>query len=294
MKTKYNKFITIPLMLLSLSIITAPVHAARYGNTSTTTARNLMPDGTAVADFISNPTAVSDSSTWFSVQTAPNQSYVIELVNTAALNGINSKRFNLDFFDSKGAVFPGVKETTSCNPSAFEFNPPTWRRFVVKVTSNNGFGDYLRIKVSNGLNYTPNEDMPFQIRVYDTTLASARWNINGFNSFVQLHNTNPSCAVSATIVYRGNNGSVLASRTKTLPAKGGVVDIIKADNPAFSAKAGSVEVFHDGNVGDIVGEVVSVSTKTGSSLAFQWPLVQKKDYGHGALDSGESLILNKP
>lgn len=290
MTANIKKLIFFHLLIWPLFFAFTQANAARYNNTGSTLARSLMPDGTAVADFVTNPTAVANSSTWFAVQTAANQSYVVELVNTAGLNGINANRFNLEFFDGNGGVFPGVKETSGCNPAAFEFNPPTWRRFAVKVNSTT-VNSYLRIKVSNGLNYTPGIDMPFQIRVYDTTLASARWNIKGFNSFVQLHNTDPNCEVNATIVYRGDNGNIIASRTKTLPPKGSVVDIIKADNKNFSDDNGSVEVFHDGNVGDVVGEVVSVKPK--ASQTFQWSLVQKRDYGRGALDSGECLIINK-
>lgn len=254
-------------------------HAAQYGNITAGTGRPIMADGTTYTDQMTPTSTVS----WFVFRVDPNQSYSIELWSPYG-----------KFGDIGNAVsFAGLYEsdgTTAISTGARYFDFPS-----PQVDGGNTQGDRetfintgvarrvaLHVQKNGG---APAAPVDFALRIVTTTLASARWSVNGYNDYFALSNiasTDGLSSINGTVIYYNEAGAQVGTDNFTL-AHDASTQIVKLNGVAIGgAVRGGVRIVHDGAPGAILAHQTLFSPGTGQFIQYPFvPLVHS--YGRGGI-----------
>jgi hypothetical protein len=244
-------------------------------NSSQGNAFYVSPDGVLQDDLIPATLGGLDNAgtpQWFVAQLQSRRSYVFEVVSRGMFQFNDPPQPAPTFFENDGATaLAGVSlsEISYCDPKAGDFAQIPIRRYA--IVNNTDTSKFMKIRVTSGLNYQTAEDQPFQVRLVDTTLASARWTTNTYNSFVALHNRS-SCPLNYLITYYDEAGVQIGQASGALAGRGSVQVRKDATDPVFGSKRGSVEVQSSGAAGDLDGTVYVMS----NALVVQFPLERRR------------------
>ncbi len=262
------------------AMLCATSEAAQYGNDSAANARPILADGTAYTDQL----APMSTDAWFTFRVDPQQSYAIDvwmpygrasdgnnavgiwaLLESDGVSAIATTDRSLDF------PAPQLESGFSQGERRTFVNTAAARRLVLRVLNPTA---------------SPTVAHSFAVRVVPTTMAAARWSVNGYSDIFALSNVAASDAfsshVSGTIVYFDEAGSVVGSDNFTLPPNGSV-QIIKPNGVALGgATRGGVRIVHDGAPGAILAQQTWFNPVTGQFVHYPFTTLVHA-YSRGSL-----------
>jgi hypothetical protein len=253
--------------------------AAQYGNTTAASGRPILADGTTYTDQMTPTSTVS----WFVFRVDPNQSYSIEVWSPyGTLNSSGNGVAFITLFESDGTTVIPV----SSRP--FDFPAP-------QVDSGFQQGDRLTFINSGGarrvaLHVQKNGSPPavavdFALRIVPTTLAAARWSVNGYNDYFALSNvasTDGFSSINGSILYFSEAGALVGSDPFTL-AHDGSVQIVHLSGAAIGgAIRGGVRIVHNGAPGAILAHQTLFSPGTGQFIQYPFQMLVHS-YGRGGI-----------
>jgi glucose/arabinose dehydrogenase len=108
-------------------------------------------------------------------------------------------------------------------------------------------------------------DDVYRLRVYDTSLSTARFNNAGSQITVLVVQNRSAQAVSGHVQFWGVSGTLLASPSFSLSPQA-VLVLNTASLPALQGKGGSLTVSHDGAYASVAGKTVALEPATGFSF----------------------------
>jgi hypothetical protein len=111
-------------------------------------------------------------------------------------------------------------------------------------------------------------DDTYRLRLYETTLAGARFNNSGGQASVVFLQNVTRQSVSARVYFWSGSGALLHTATATVPPQG-VQVILTAPIGALAGQSGSLTVTHDAPYGGLVGKAASVDP---AGFSFDTPL----------------------
>jgi len=241
-------------------------HAAQFGNTTASTGRPIMADGTTYTDQITPTSTVS----WFVFRIDPNQSYSIEVWSPFGKFGdIETSVAFIALFESDGTTFVAATNRDFDYPSP-QVDVALTRGGRLTFVNNGGTRRVALHVQKNGP--APSAPFDFAVRVVPTTMAAARWSVNGYNDFFALSNvasTNGSGGtISGKILYFNEAGAQVGSDPFTLAADASV-QIVKLNGAAIGgAVRGGVRIVHDGAPGAILAHQTLFSPGTGQFIQY--------------------------
>ena len=178
-------------LLTGLFVLTAAVCTA---NSTVSTARVMVPDGTSITDDFNAATTK-----WFVFQPDRGKSYLIEVLDTVDDQSTNS--LSLAVFEGDGTTSLGDNESLFCNVEAIapslngQAAPGSdGHRCAVYLLANNNPTPFVTIRVSKNSSIGG-----FKLRVRENDVIG-RWSTNGYNMFVALQNATASL-VSGFVFY---------------------------------------------------------------------------------------------
>ena len=162
-------------------------HAAQFGNTTASTGRPIMADGTTYTDQITPTSTVA----WF----------VFRMIRTSHLDEVWSPvgKFGdietsvafIALFESDGTTFVAATNRDFDFPSP-QVDVALTRGGRLAFVNNGGTRRVALHVQKNGP--APSAPFDFAVRVVPTTLAAARWSVNGYNDFLRSR-TSPAPTV---------------------------------------------------------------------------------------------------
>jgi hypothetical protein len=124
----------------------------------------------------------------------------------------------------------------------------------------------IRVR-SGGCGTDCGEDDVYQLRFYETTLASARFNNSGTQTTVLLLQNPTDAPVDAAIHFWSTSGSLLATHVLNPPLAPKTTLVLNtATVPGLAGVGGSVTVAHAAPFGALVGKTVALEPSTGFSF----------------------------
>lgn len=245
--------------------------AGLYGNDTAATARPIVADGTTYVDQL---TPTSDSA-WFVFRVEPYQSYSIEVwspYGKRQTTGNECVNFG-GVFESDG--------TTSIATTTRWFDTPATAPEGGSIQSGretfiaSGSARPVTFRVYENGGAPPPAPHDCAVRVITTTLASARWSVNGYSDFIALSNVASSrtiAAVQGSILYFDEAGTLVGSDPFAL-ANNGSVQIVKPNGVAIGgATRGGIRIVFDGPPGAILAHQLWYNPVTNAYI--QYPFVR--------------------
>ncbi len=257
----------------------APVAALATENTSPGNAYYVLPDGVLQSDFI--PATLGGQGDagvpqWFVIRLEARRSYVFEVVSRGMFQTNAPPQPVPTFFENDGTTaLAGIQlaELSYCDPKVGDFAQVPIRRH--SLVNNTDTAKFAKVRITSGLNFQTAEVQPFEVRLIDTSIASARWTTNNYTSFVGLHNRQ-TCSLTYYINYYNEAGVLLQQISASIPGRGSVQVKKDATDPVLGGQRGAVEVLHTGAAGDVVGFVYGVEAN--NAFILQFPL-ERRGYG---------------
>jgi hypothetical protein len=199
------------------------------------------------------PTATAD---YFDLLQAPDASYeiVADAVSGDLVNLQLALRNSGDTFDVEDGEPVGVGPSVSMR----------WRNFTNPVQNE-------KVRVTGACAAACGPDDVYRLRVYETTLRSARFNNSGAQTTLVVLQNPGGSSVDARILFWSAAGSLLAAHdvSPRIPPKG-VIVLNTAQIAGLAGQSGTITVMHEAPYGVLVGKVVALETGTGFS--FDTPL----------------------
>lgn len=246
--------------------------ARAVDNTTVNTSFYLSPDGVLMEDTIPPTQGTGNNAgtpQWFVFWVEAQRSYVFEVISKGVYFVNTPPQPIPTFFEGDGTTPLASVTLTAinfCDPRSGNFAQTPVRRF--SLVNNSDTAKFVTVRITSGLNFQTVEDSPFAVRLVDTTLASARWTTNGYNSFVTLHNRS-ACAATYVMIFYDEAGTNLLTLTGSIPGRGSTQISKPGNDPVVGAKKGSVEVLLGGvAAGDVLGGVIGLNPVTNGFLQF--------------------------
>ena len=123
------------------------------------------------------------------------------------------------------------------------------------------------------------------VRVATTTLASARWSVNGYNDYIAVSNVSSASTggtISGSILYFSEAGALVGSDPFSLGPDASV-QIVKQNGVAIGgATRGGIRIVHDGAPGAILAHQLWFNPLTNAYIQYPFaPLTHS--YGRGGI-----------
>ena len=188
--------------LALLACLVAVSTGVSVANTTVSTARVLVPDGTSVADDFS-----AGNIKWFVFQADRGKSYLVEVIDTTHDETLNS--LSLALFEGDGTTSLSDNESATCGRDAWApgmngqntAGAGDGQRCNVLLYANSNPTPFVTIRVTSGVS------SGYKIRVRENTIAG-RWSTNGYNMFVALQNLAASPVLGFVLYYPAGASSV--------------------------------------------------------------------------------------
>ncbi len=262
------------------TLVSGICSAGLYGNDTAATARPIFADGTTYIDHLT-PTNLE---AWFVFRAEPNQSYAVEVWSP------NGKRESTDNECTNAAGMYESDGTTPITTTHRWFDTPSIQPENADLQSgretfiSSGGARPVTLRVYDNA-FPPTGPHDCAVRVMLTTLASARWSVNGYSDFIAISNvasSQTSGGVQGSILYFDESGSLIGSDPFTLAA-GASVQIVKANGVAIGgATRGGIRIVHNGAPGSIVAHQLWYNPVTNAYIQYPFfPLVHS--YARGGI-----------
>ena len=243
----------------------------------------IVPDGSFYTGGIALFPAPSNA--WFTFPIYHSHSYAIEVYsNTAALMRSDSA-LAFSVFESDGTTSVPVNFCNACEPSmqddasigggslvggerAFLASPGSiTSRFITVAVGKLGGG-------------TPSSSVGLAIRVVDTTLAAARWTVNGYRALFALNNLSNGSHAKGSIQYWGENGNFLDFDSFDIPPNGGTQISRPASVPIGGQLFGVVRiVFGEGSAQQVIAREYNFAPAANQFIFFDFKPVFQAGLG---------------
>jgi hypothetical protein len=273
-----SKILKLLLTCIALTLPTVAV-GALYGNDTAANARPLMADGTAYVDQIS-PTSLD---AWFTFRVDPYQSYSIEQWSPyGQFSDTDNARYFFELWETDLSTIIGTADRSLDFPSPqLEIGFPhrgDRRTFMTIGTSRR-----LVLRITWLDSSAPSAPRDFTLRIVPTTLAAARWSVNGYNDFFALSNISSgddSSAIQGQLLYFDESGNQVGHDWFTLGPNAST-QIVKPNGvPIGGAIRGGVRIVHDGAPGALLAHQTWFNPVTGQFVVYPFtPLVHAYSRG---------------
>jgi hypothetical protein len=221
-----------------------------------------MAMGQKVTVKVDNATGVLS---WYLAAVVPGRSYCAEIGATESPLIAEQHPFvNLSVFRADAVTIVAGDTITVDEPKAVTFARTCWIQPAV-----GGFFAFLKLEPADGTSFVT-------LRLVETTLYCPWFFVSGdYNAFSLIRNTTAQTQ-TATVVWRGLNGSVAGTTTFPISPNGtAIVNARDFVNPALFSN-GSVEIAHEGSPQALVGSTTTLSGTTG--LGFDAKFEQRKPW----------------
>jgi len=271
----------IALVGIASALLSGTCWAGLYGNDTAATARPILADGTTYTDQMT----ATNTDAWFVFRADPNQSYSIEVWNPYGKRQVNGNRCT----DITG-VYESDGTTLITTINRYKDHPaPQLDLGLVQggreTFINLGIARPVTIHVYE-TGAAPATPTDCAARVVTTTLASARWSVNGYQDIIAISNVASidagSPSISGSVLYFDEAGTLVGSDPFTLAANASV-QIVKPNGVLIGgANRGGIRIVHDGAPGAILAHQLWYNPVTNAYIQYPFvPLVHS--YGRGGI-----------
>lgn len=273
----------IALMAIAIGLLPSICAAGGlYGNDTAATARPILADGMSNLEQLT-PAAPN---AWFVFRIDANQSYAIDVWNP----------YGRYFAPGNNCVVANVTEvdgTTNIATSNRKYDLPAPQvehepAFFPPQGGRNTFiasGASRAVKVLVTESNVLAQNHYCLVRVVTTTLASARWSVNGYSDFIAVSNVSSASTggtISGKILYFSDAGALVGFDAFSLGPDASV-QFAKPNGVAIGgALKGGIRIVHDGAPGAIIAHQLWFNPVTNAYIQYPFvPLVHS--YGRGGI-----------
>jgi hypothetical protein len=221
----------------------------------TGTDNELIHGTSQIHDLGVRPGPVADQD-WYRIGQKRQSSYEIVMDSTSGDIGIGG--LALQRIDSDGSTV--LQNAASISPGLDYSRSLRW----ANTSAANVINQFIRVSgAACGLACGP--DDVYHIRVFETTVAVARFNNSGTQITVVLAQNPTPNAIAGAMFFYNTAGALLATANLAVPTKGLAV-IGTAAIPGLEGQSGSLTIAHDGGYGSLNVKAVALEPSTGFSF----------------------------
>ena len=269
----------IALVGIAGALLSGTCWAGLYGNDTAATARPIMADGMT---YIDQMTPVN-SNAWFVFRIDPNQSYSIEVWNPYGKQlTVGNRCVLLGVFEADGTTAIATASRIFDLPAPLMDVGGTQGARNTFIASGSARPVTFHVAENGGPPATTHD---CTIRVVTTTLASARWSVNGYSDYIAVSNVSSSSTagtINGSILYFNEAGTQVGSDAFALNPDASV-QIVKPNGVAIGgALRGGIRIVHDGAPGAILAHQLWFNSVINQFVQYPFvPLVHS--YGRGGI-----------
>ena len=264
-----------PLRRIALALCCAasifvahPLFGAVHGNIDAPHARLMVADGASYFDTVSNV----DPFTWLATPVEFGHSYEFTVWTPSNNLALPDQSLRVSAVEADGTTaVAGATGCGSCTPALFGGGAATGGDRVVYGNLASPSPRLIKLRVEKAGGPPLTGQVTFWIRAVDTTLAAARFTVNGYQAFFALNNLSRTTPAGGYILYWNPNGIQLSADSFNIPPNGSIQIVKPNGTPIAGALAGGVQImFALGTAGQVEAREYNFNPTTGQYLTFDF------------------------